>query len=237
MLVKTKAIVISSLKYNEKSLIVKCLTKSEGIKTYFINNAFTGKNNKQKNAFFQPLNQIEIEANHNPKNTLNRIKEVKVYYPYQSVYLDIVKSSIVLFLSEILHNSIREEGKNEALFDYLESALQWFDSQENVFNFHLILLLQLTKFLGFYPQLNDDDALYFNCKEGVFTETPSLDSLNKEESLLLKKLLSLKMDSIEKIFSSSQRRILLKILINFYDFNIENSKKIKSIDILTQIFD
>lgn len=237
MLVKTKAIVISSLKYKDKSLIVKCLTRTEGIKTYFINNAFTGKNNKQKYAFFQPLSQIEIEANHNNKNTLNRIKEVKVYYPYQTVHLDIIKASIVLFLSEMLHNVIKEEGKNEFLFDYLESTLQWFDSQEYIYNFHLIVLVQLTKFLGFYPQENNINSLYFNIKEGVFSVSPSIDSLDLENSNLLKKLLDLKIEDTEKYFSSSQRRMLLKILIDYYDYNIENSKKIKSIDILTQLFD
>ena len=41
MLVKTKAIVISSLKYQEKSLIVKCLTQSDGLKSYFVPNAFS----------------------------------------------------------------------------------------------------------------------------------------------------------------------------------------------------
>lgn len=237
MLVKTKAIVISSLKYKDKSLVVKCLTREEGIKTYFINNAYTGKNNKQKNAFFQPLNQIEIEANHNNKNTLNRIKEVKVYYPYHTVHLDIVKASIVLFLSEMLHNVIKEEGKNESLFDYLESALQWFDNQEYIFNFHLIVLVQLTKFLGFFPQENNSNSLYFNIKEGVFSGLPSIDSLSLEDSILFKKLLDLKIEATEKSFSSAQRRTLLKIIIDYYDFNIENSKKIKSIDILTQIFD
>ena len=38
MQIKTKAIVISALKYQEKSLIVKCFTLSDGIKSYFIDN-------------------------------------------------------------------------------------------------------------------------------------------------------------------------------------------------------
>lgn len=237
MLIKTKAIVISTTKYQDKSLIVKCLTKSEGIKTYFVHNAFTGKNNKQKNAFFQPLNQIEIEAYHKNKGGLERFKEVKLYYTYQSIYLDIVKTTIILFLSEILHNTIKEEGKNEALFDYLENALQLFDNQNEVVNFHLILLLQLTKYLGFYPQNNTSDNKYFNSKEGIFLSHNSIQSLSIDESILLKKLLDLKINSTENIFTASQRRLLLKILIDYYSHNIENSKPIKSIDILTQIFD
>ncbi|NHN25414.1 DNA repair protein RecO [Flavobacterium jejuense] len=236
MLVKTKAIVISTLKYNEKSLIVKCLTRVNGIQTYFIHNAFTGKNNKQKKVFFQPLNQIEIEAYHNNKNNLQRIKEVKIYYPYHSIYLDIIKSSIVLFLSEILHNIIKEEGKDEQLFDYLESALQWFDTQEEMFNFHLVLLLQLTKYLGFYPQENLSDKKYFNISEGVFSETQSLNSLTIEESELLKRLLRLKFEDNQKVFSVIQRQQLLKIVLDYYKYNIERFKTPSSLQVLKEVF-
>ncbi|WP_317162508.1 recombination protein O N-terminal domain-containing protein [Flavobacterium haoranii] len=52
MLIKTKAVVISAVKYQEKSLIVRCFTLSDGLKSYFVTNAFTGKKNNQKNAFF-----------------------------------------------------------------------------------------------------------------------------------------------------------------------------------------
>ncbi|WP_130736377.1 DNA repair protein RecO [Flavobacterium sp. J27] len=237
MLIKTKAIVISSVKFNEKSLIVKCLTKTDGMQTYFIHNAFTGKQNKQKNVFFQPLNQIEIEAYHNTKKQLQRIKEVKIHYLYHTIYLDVVKTAIALFLSEMLHNSIKEEGKNEFLFEYLESALQWFDSHNQIFNFHLILLLQLTKYLGFYPQKNEANNIFFNIDEGVFSETPSSHTLTKEETILFKKLMELKFTTTEKIFSASQRRSLLNVLIEYYMFNIGYSKKIKSIEILSQLFE
>lgn len=237
MLIKTKAIVISSVKYQEKSLIVKCLTKSDGIKTYFVHNAFTGKNNKQKSSLFQPLNQIEVEAYHKNKGNLERFKEVKVYYPYQNIYLDIVKTTIILFLSEILHNAIKEEGKNEELFDYLENALQLFDNLKDVSNFHLILLLQITKYLGFYPQNNTSQNIFFNIYEGVFSNQTSLQSLSIEKSELLKKLLELKIDTTAKVFSSSQRRQLLEILIDYYSHNVENSKKVKSLEVLTALFE
>ena len=78
MLVKTKAIVISSLKYQEKSLIVKCLTQSDGLKSYFVPNAFAAKKSNQKIAYFQPLSLLEIEANHKNKGALEHFKEIKL---------------------------------------------------------------------------------------------------------------------------------------------------------------
>jgi DNA repair protein RecO (recombination protein O) len=55
MQVKTKAIVISSIKYQEKSLIVKCFTLSHGLKSYFVRNAFAGRNQIKKSPIFNLL--------------------------------------------------------------------------------------------------------------------------------------------------------------------------------------
>ena len=118
MLVKTKAIVLSSLKYQEKSLIVKCFTLSDGLKSYFVSSAYSGKKSNQKIAYFQPLTILEIEANHKNKGTLEHFKDIKLATAFQTINIDVIKSTIVIFLSEILYHSIQEEEKNE---DYLPS--------------------------------------------------------------------------------------------------------------------
>jgi DNA repair protein RecO (recombination protein O) len=112
MQIKTQAIVLSAIKYQEKSLIVKCFTQSDGLKSYFIPSAFSSKKSYQKIAYFQPLNILEIEANHKNKGTLENFKEIKTAVPFQSIHTDIVKSTMVMFLSEMLHYSIQEEEKN-----------------------------------------------------------------------------------------------------------------------------
>lgn len=236
MLVKTKAIVLSTLKYQEKSLIVKCLTFSDGIKSYFVNNAFTGKNNKQRVAFFQPMTQLEIEANHKNKGVLERFKEVKISHSYRTIHADIVKTTIVLFLSEMLHHAIKEEGKNEDLFEFLETAFLWLDHHDEIANFHIILLLQITKYLGFYPQNDSDEFSFFDISEGVFVETQALSCLSSSETILFKKLMCLKFDDDQRIFSGNQRQLLLKILINYYAFNIEGFRKPKSLEVLKEVF-
>ncbi|MEQ3661336.1 MAG: DNA repair protein RecO [Flavobacterium sp.] len=236
MQIKTKAIVISTLKFQEKSLIVKCFTQSNGIKSYFVNNAFTGKNNKQKKAFFQPLMQLEIEAIHKNKATLERFKEVKIATPYQTINYDIYKTTIVLFLSEFLNHAIKEEEANEALFEYLEAALLWLDNHNEISNFHLIVLIQITKYLGFYPENPSETIDYFDQLEGVFTDLPSSNSLSAEETILLKKLLALKLDNIQNSFSVNQRQILLKIIVNYFTLNVEGFKKPKSLEVFKEVF-
>ena len=236
MHIKTKAIVISTVKFQEKSLIIKCFTQSNGVKSYFVNNAFTGKNNKQKIAFFQPLMQLEIEASNKNKGTLERFKDVKIAIPYQTINYDIYKTTIVLFLSEFLNHAIKEEEPNEPLFEYIETALLWLDNHHEISNFHLIFLIQITKYLGFYPENPTNTVDYFDQLEGVFNNTPSLNSLSIDETILLKRLLVLKLDNIENSFSANQRQILLRIIINYFTLNVEGFKKPKSIEVFKEVF-
>lgn len=236
MLVKTKAIVISSIKYQEKSLIVKCFTQSHGLKSYFVRDAFSGRKSNQKIAYFQPLSLLEIEAVHKNKGTLENFKEIKLSTPFQTIHSDIYKSTIVIFISEILYHSIHEEEKNESLFSFLETALLWLDHHDEIANFHLILMLGATRYLGFYPDTSDMDLPFFDMNEGVFTPFHSISSLTEHETNLFKKLIDLRFDNDQKIFHVIERQIVLKTLIDYYSFHLDGFKKPKSLEVLKEVF-
>lgn len=236
MQVKTKAIVLSVLKFQEKSLIVKCFTQSDGLKTYFVRNAFSSKKNNQKIAYFQPLNILEIEANHKNKGTLEHFKEIKLAFPYQTINTNIFKSTIVIFLSEVLHHSIKEEEKNDNLFSYLETAFQWLDTHDEISNFHLILLLEITKYLGFYPDVSERELPYFETIDGVFSLFEGTSCLSKHETSLLNRLLDLKFDDTQNNFASVERQLVLKILLDYYVIHLDGFKKPKSLDVLKEVF-
>lgn len=235
MLVKTKAIVISALKYQEKSLIVKCFTLSDGLKSYFVRDAFSSKS-KQKVAYFQPLTILEIESDHKNKGNLEYFKEVKIATPFQTIHTDIVKSTILMFVSEILYNSIHEEERNEPLFDFLEAALSWLDHNEQIANFHLILMLEISKYLGFYPDISEIDLPFFDMGSGVFTLFQSATTLSQHETELFKRLINLKFDNNQNSFHVTERQLLLKILIDYYTMHLPGFRKPKSLEVLKEIF-
>ncbi|HLA55993.1 MAG TPA: DNA repair protein RecO [Flavobacterium sp.] len=236
MLVKTRAIVISALRYQEKSLIVKCFTEAAGLKSYFVHNAFSSGKAAQKTAYFQPLTILDIEAVHKNKGTLENFKEIKLAMAYHSVNTDVVKSTILMFVSEVLHHSIREEEKNEDLFAFLETALNWLDNHDEIANFHLILLLEMTKFIGFYPDVSNIDNAFFEMNEGIFTPFHAISCLSEHETHLFKKLIGLKFGSDQKVFAGIERQILLKILLDYYSFHLDGFKKPKSLEVLREVF-
>lgn len=132
MLVSTKAIVLSAVKYGDSSLIVKCFTELSGVKSYLVKGVLSAKRGKIKPAYFQPLSQLEVVANHKNKGTLEYFKEVKMSYHYQNMHIDMGKNSMSLFLAEVLSHTIKEEEPNLDLFAYLENAFQWMDLHSQI---------------------------------------------------------------------------------------------------------
>jgi DNA repair protein RecO (recombination protein O) len=114
--------------------------------------------------------------------------------------------------------------------------LLWLDANDSVSNFHLIFLLELTKFLGFYPQIQETDFAYFEMIDGVFSPFQGTSCLNAHETNLLKKALRLRYDDNQKAFAGTERQILLKILLDYYAIHLDGFKKPKSLEVLKEVF-
>ena len=238
MQVTTKAIVFSSLKYGDTSLIVKLYTESDGLKTYLLKGVLSSRKGKLKAAYFQPLMQLEIVAVHKNKGTLESLREVKVDTPYQTLHTHIVKNSLVLFLAEMLSISIREEEKDQALYNYLEYALHWLDVHEPHPSFHVLFLLNLTKYLGFYPEVSEDSAPYFDLVEGCFVSSPSLNPLMEGQILQdFRKLLGTNFDALKAIKTNkTNRQELLKKVVLYFELHLHGFRKPKSLAVLNAVF-
>lgn len=236
MQVKTKAIVLSSVKYQEKSLIVKCFTASDGLKTYFVRDAFSTKKQNQKIAYFQPLSILDIEATHRNIGGLQYFKEIRIDIPFESIHTNLFKSTMAMFLAEMLQYSIHEEEQNHELFDFITTSLHWLDHHDDVPNFHLIFIINLTKFLGFYPDISDFENSYFDYREGVFVGIQTVTSLSMNETTLFKKLLNLEFGHLSKTFNVIERQLLLKILTDYFAAHLSGFRLPKSIAVLKEVF-
>jgi len=237
MLQTTKAIVLSSIKYSDSDLIVKCYTQ-DGLKSYLLKRILKAKKGKLKVAYFQPLTQLEMVVNHNTKGNLNFIKEVKLAQPYSTIPFNVVKQTIVLFLSELLTKSLQEEEKNESLFQYLETSLIWLDTHDNVSNFHLLFLLNLTKHLGFYPEKGTVDFPFFSLEEGrFFNKDPKNYPVSSENLISLKRLLGINFEGLHTLeFNATSRQSILDMLIQYFELHLPGFNKPKSLAILKSVF-
>lgn len=238
MVITTKAIVFSALKYAEADLIVKCFTLKAGLKTYLLRGVLKSKKGKLKASLFQPLTQLELVASHKDKGTLEYIKEAKIYRPYISLHTYVIKSTVVMFLAEVLRNSVREEEANPSLYNYLEKSLDWFDKNEKTVNFHLLFLVKLTRFLGFYPDDSLKGTPVFNLADGTFQEVETNpDCINDENVVILEKLLGTDFDALSAIkLNQTGRSGFLLMLLRYYEIHLQGFHKPKSLTVLNEIY-
>ena len=169
MLHKTLGIILHTIKYSESSLITKIFTRDFGLQSYIIS-GIRSKKSRNKASLFQPLAMVEIVVSNSEKTNLQRISEINTHYPYADIPYNISKSSIALFLNEVLFKAINVEHPDENMFEFIKNSLQILDLEhKNCSNFHIYFMVQLSRFLGFYPQGNfsSSDSV-FDLQEGRF---------------------------------------------------------------------
>lgn len=238
MLTTIKAIVLNAIKYGEADLIVKCFTYEAGTKSYLLRGILKSKKGKLKPAYFQPLTQLKITANHKLGNKLNSIREVEIVNHYTSIFNDIPKQAITLFISEILVSCVQEEEQNESLYHYIENSLIWLDLNSNIANFHLYFLINLTKYLGFYPDKTNINGSFFDLNEGLFLDfQPKFEYISGEKLTILKQLLGIDFDELDLIqINSKMRYEFLTIIIRYFELHLSGFRKPKSLSVLKSVF-
>lgn len=238
MLIKTNAIVLSKLKYRESDLIVRCYTQELGIISFLLRGVLKSKKGGSKVAYFQLLSQLQIVFTHKSSRSLQSIKESKPKYMYSSLHSNVLKGSIVMFLSEVLSNTLQEEEQNETLYSYIENTLLWLDTQSEYANFHLLFLLKLTKYLGFYPDTTQIDFPTFNLYEGKFEIKESNKyAVSGENLVLLKTLLGTTFDALPNIkINAKQRQSFLSMILLYFELHLGSFNTPKSLQVFNQVF-
>ncbi|MDR3094836.1 MAG: DNA repair protein RecO [Bacteroidales bacterium] len=216
MIVNTRAIVLNHVRYGESSLVVHLYTEQLGRQAVFVKGAF-GKKSQLKASLFQPLYLIETSIHHWDKRQMQRISNIRVLQPFHDILMHPIKSSIALFIAEALTKTIREEDANKELFAFLSHSLQTLNlMKKGTANFHLIFLIHLTRYLGFYPNLQEFSA-----------DMPDF----------VTHLMTLSFEHIETLeISHSQRNQMMDYILSYYALHVDNFGKMKSFMVLQQVF-
>ena len=146
---------------------------------------------------------------------------------------------MVIFIAEILTNSIQEAAEDPLLFQFIKKSLIWLDRHQEIANFHILFLLKLSMFLGFYPDSSTIDNKCFNLLEGFFQ--PKNEGKYCEEGshvVILKQFFGIDFEAINRIKPTKKIRLeILNLLILYYQLHLQSFKKPKSLLVLNQIFE
>lgn len=239
MLHKTRGIVFKTTSYSESSVVVQVFTEKFGLQSYLINGVKKPRA-KIKMNILQPLHLLDMVVYYKASGNIQRVAEVRQQPVFLSIPYDIVKSSLVMFLNEVLYKSIKQQTADEILFEFLFHAIEILDRMEaGAVNFHLYFLLRLSRFLGFYPDMTKAaTGSYFDLTNGVFTKhiPPHSGLIEEPYTQIWAKLLQSNFDNLHLLqISAVERRVILAKILEYYRLHIEGLGPIKSHLVLEEV--
>ena len=235
---KARGIVLHTLRYGDSSMIAYLFTDVGGRTHYMVQGVHGRRGNKA--ALFQPMFAVEIEGVEQPRARMHRIREVRSLVPLASLPFDVRKSTISLFMAEVLYKLVREEEANEPLFDFiLEAVLHLDRMQEGIANFHLWFLVRLSAFLGFYPGNEYTENDWFDIRDGVFV--PSMPThricMDPSCSRLLCRLMECEADELPALrLARTQRGEFMEAMLAYFGYHFDSIHSVQSVSILREVF-
>ena len=237
---KARGIVLHTVKYGDSSMVVQMLTDVCGRQSYMVQGVRSTRGRGSKLALLQPLFPLEYEGLESSRMDLHRLRDMHSGLLLRSIPYDVRKSTIALFIAEVLYRLVEEREANEPLFEFVWGSIEALDAlQDGVANFHLWFLSNLSHFLGFRPGNNYTHGDYFDMREGLFTPILPLhnNSLTPEFASLFSDLLHADIITLSSILLNRNQRVeLLNRLVEYYSLHLDNIGRVRSIAILQEVF-
>lgn len=237
---KARGVVLHTVKYGDNAMIAYLFTDIGGRMTYMIQGVHSSKGRGNKAALFQPMFILEFDGMDQPRAQLHRMKEVRNLISLSSLPFDVRKSTISLFMAEVLYRLIREVEANEPLFEFICSSVQHLDRmQSGIANFHLWFLVQLSSYMGFYPGNEYIENGYFDIQSGLFTASPPSHNqyMERGSARLLGDLMDCEPEGLESLrLVRGQRVEFMEAILDFFGYHFDAIHTVESVNILREVF-
>ena len=220
---KARGIVLHTIKYGDSSAIAYLFTDVLGRMSYMVQGIRSKRGRGNKAALLQPMFLVEFEGVEQPHAQMHRVREMRSLRPLMSVPFDVRKSTISMFMAEVLYRLIREVEANKPLFDFLCEAVLKLDAmREGIANYHLWFLVRLSAYLGFYPGNEYIENGCFDIRGGLFT--PSMPAhrigMNEACARLLGTLMECEADALAEIpLSRARRTEFMEAMLSFFGYH------------------
>ncbi|MGC9150400.1 MAG: DNA repair protein RecO [Microbacter sp.] len=241
MYLKTEAVVLRRIPYNDHAYIISFYSLENGRLDCIRYGTKVGKQNVGL-AYFEPFQVVDLVIEKKVGKSLARIVEVKMSMTTGTGKMNPAKNAIAFFLSECLYRILRESTVDKALYLFIRQSVELLNTmQQEIANFHLVFLLQMTKYLGFYPNMESaSNAGYFDMVNGVFVADRPTHSffLATDESRVLMRLFRINYRNMRFFhFARHDRVRMLNLLLDYYRIHLPDFGNISSLSVLTDLFD
>lgn len=226
---KQTGFLLSYLKYGENDAVLHCFTLENGYQSFFLRGLYSAKNKKK--AYLIPLHELNFTlSSHSANSTLPAISKIEKK-ENQEDFWDVKQSSVVFFVADFLHQTLKNEESNLKLYAEIK-AFKSSLSSGNLYA-HYLFLMRILKIFGIAPLLSENQ--YLEIERGIFTNETSAQTLDMSLSTIWKNILT--NDQLEIKIEKEHRKKLMDSILLFYKLHFPEFYIPKSLQIIHQLFE
>ncbi len=243
---KITGIVLGTVRHSDRHNVTGIYTRERG-KMAFLTPAGTSRQSRQTASCFQPLSIVEAQVNISPTRELHIPSSVSRAAVWRSIYYQPMKMTIAMFISEFLNRLLHDSPAEPSLWDFIMQSVTLLDSLDDdtaTANFHITFLISLMQLTGIFPDLSEyTDGMEFDMKSGRMVLPFSMQGglrgqrIDAGHAAFLPKLLRINYANSRYFrFNGEERSEMLDYILRYYGCHFPGCDRIKSLEILREIF-
>lgn len=235
---------LHTLRYGDGGMVAHVLTDVHGRQSFMVQGVRSKRGHGNKAALLQPMFLIDFEGLASHRLEMHRFRELRAAVPLR-IPLDVRKSTVALFMAEMLYRLVREVEPNSPLFEFVWSAVEALDGLEDrgaAANFHLWFMVGLSRHLGFFPGNEWSPGRWFDIREGVFTTfIPLHGHFTQGNAELLARFMYPPEGGLSDFLCSlnlnrERRNEFMTSMLSFFGYHLDAVRDIRSVEILREVF-
>ena len=244
--IKTKAIILSSIRWKESSKIVALFSEKLGKIKVIARSAF--RNDNPFAGKLESLTFVDLILFVKENRSLQILKEINIIDPFNTLKKDMHLYPYGLAILELLNQVFEDGHPDEVFFNFIIEMLESLSQIKDPSNILLYLLLKVSSYLGFKPNLQTclssnpdlcDETVFLSITDGnIFCKNCGSRGLNnlkltKKQFFYLKNLQNQNHRRIKNwIDSGSENGQLTQLLLNYINFHLDHDIKIDALALL-----
>ena len=234
MEIKTQGLVIGQIKYTGSRVILHILTREKGLLSFITR---VGGRSRPR-ALAQVCTLVELDFAYHEKNEIHSIKQIQLLDVLPNLKEDILKSTVSIFIAEILFRSLHKDYVNRELFDNIRVLLNGLDKSNRVAMYPIWAVLILCFDLGLEIAIPEgkNKQLFDPVEGGFISVKGSYSELDIEASEALKKMLiEFSSEETSEVPPPAVRKKVLSLLLEYIRERLEIRSSFRSHEVLEVI--
>lgn len=243
MIIKTEAIVLRTIEYQESSIIATLFTREHGKIAVIAKGARKPKS--KFSAYLVPGQMLEVIYYMKQSRQVQTLSDASYMEKLDNLRVDLQKMALSTVTLELTSQLLHDHEVNEPLFEFLITMLPWMNRQDNVSRIMFpYIQIRLTQLLGIGIQnlaaeQEDTGQGYINIQSGTLTIKPvegeSIRLTPNQFQFVSESLKSMKSSIFDISLSKSELNSLIDHLDKYFRYHIEGVKPRKSDAIFEQL--